>query len=79
MDGLRSFVEVDNRSAVDVGGLRRGARSIHVKKPQFREAFPEAVIRKGADKCTLEEVGSLKNHRWWKERIGKLCTVTTES
>ena len=59
MDGLRSFIEVDNRSAVDVGGLRRGTTSIQVKKPQFSEAFPGAVIRGGADELTLraEEVG----------------------
>ena len=59
MDGPRSFIEVDNRSAGDVGGLRRGTRSIHVKKPQFSEAFRGAVIREGADELTLraEEVG----------------------
>ena len=32
MDGLRSFIDADNRSAVDVGGLRRGTKSICVKK-----------------------------------------------
>ena len=62
MDGLRNFIEVDNHSAVDVGGLRRGTKSIHAKKPQFSEAFPEAVIREGADELILmaEEVGSLR-------------------
>ena len=59
MDGLRSFSAVDNSSAVDVEGLRRGTRSIHVKKPQFSEAFPRAVTREGSDELTLraEEVG----------------------
>ena len=59
MDGLRSFIEVDNRSAVDVCGLRRGTTSIQVKKPQFSEACLGAVIRGGADELTLraEEVG----------------------
>ena len=58
MDGLRSFIEVDNRSAVHVGGLRRGTKSFHVKKPQFSEALPGAVIREGADELTLRaEVG----------------------
>ena len=58
MDGLRNTIDVDNRSAVD--GLRRGTKSMQVKKPQFREVFPEAVIREGADELTLraEEVGS---------------------
>ena len=44
-DGLSRFIEADNHSAVDMGGLRRGTISINVKKPQFCEAFPEAVIR----------------------------------
>ena len=37
MDGLRNFIEVDNHSAVDVGGLRRGTKSIEVRKPQFTD------------------------------------------
>ena len=49
MDGLRSFIAVDNCSAVDVGGLRRGTISLPVQKPQFSEAFPGAIIREGAD------------------------------
>ena len=61
MDGLRNFIEVDNLSAVDVGGLRRGTKSIRVKKPQFSEAFPEAVSE-GADELTLRagKVASLR-------------------
>ena len=60
MDGLRSFIEADNNSAVDVGGLRRGTVSVQVKKPQFSKASPEAVIREGADELTsrAEEVGT---------------------
>ena len=60
MEGLRRFIEADNHSAVDVGGLRRGTVSVDVKKPQFSEAFPEAVIREGADELTLraDEVGT---------------------
>ena len=49
MDGLRRFIEADNHSAVDVGDSRRGTASVNVKKSQFIEAFPEAVIREGAD------------------------------
>ena len=62
MDGLRSFIEEDNRIAVDVGGLRRGTRSIHgrvdvtmsvnAKTPQLREALPEA-IRELAGRVTV--------------------------
>ena len=52
MDGLRSSIEGDNRSAVDVGGKRRGTISVNVKKTQFSEASPEAVIIEGADELT---------------------------
>ena len=60
MDGLRNFIEEDNYKAMD--GLRRRTKSIQVTKPQFSDAYPEAVIRKGADELTLraEEVGSLR-------------------
>ena len=34
----------DNHSAVDVGDLRQGTRSLKVQKPQLSEAFPEATI-----------------------------------
>ena len=53
IDGLRRFIQADNHSAVDVGDLRRGTRSLLVKKPMFSEAFPEAATREGADELTL--------------------------
>ena len=53
MDRLTRFIEADIHSAVDVGGLRRGTISVNVKKPQFSEVFPQAVIRQGADEITL--------------------------
>ena len=60
MDGLRRFIEADHHSAVDVGDLRRGTISVNVRKPQFSEAFPGAVIRDGADELTLraDEMGA---------------------
>ena len=45
MDYLRSFIKEDNHSAVDVGHLRHGTRSLKVQKPQFSESFPKAAIR----------------------------------
>ena len=36
VDGLRSFIAVDNCSAVDERGLRRGTTSLLVKKPPVR-------------------------------------------
>ena len=57
MYGLRRFIEVDTRSAVDVGGLRRSTKSIQVKKLQSSEAFQEAVIREDADELIDLESG----------------------
>ena len=61
MDGLRSFIEIDNHSAADVGHVRKGLRLFYVQKPKFSGDYPEAV-RKGADDLTLraEEVNKLK-------------------
>ena len=57
MDGLRRFIEAGNHSAVDVGDLRRGTRSLSVKNHSS-----EATIREGADELTLraDEVETLK-------------------
>ena len=59
VDGLRKFIEVDNREAVNVGGLRQGTKSVKVVKPRFTADIPEAVIREGAEELALraEEVG----------------------
>ena len=78
LTGPRRFIEADNHSAVDVGGLCRGTKSVSVKKPQFSEAFPEAVIRQGADESTLraDEVGTqlafIDTEHIEFERIGML-------
>ena len=52
----------DDHRAVDVGHLREGTMWLHVRKPKFSEAYPEAAIREGADESTLraDEVGTLK-------------------
>ena len=61
MDGLRSFTERDNHSAVDVNHLRRDIRSFCVQKPNCSGDYPETVIKEGADELTLraEEVETL--------------------
>ena len=92
IDGLTSLIKVDNHSAgaVDVGGLRRGTKSIQVKKPKFSEAFPEADVRDGADELTLraEEVGLLRTfvdtkhvelERWMRTDTPSFSTITTKS
>ena len=60
MDRLRKFTDVDNRDALDVGGLRHGTKSVKVVKPRFAADFSEAVIREGAEELNsrVEEVGS---------------------
>ena len=62
MEGLRSFFEVDNHSALDVGCLMEGTRSFEVRRPRFEEAGPEVSIREGPEELTLrtEEVGAQK-------------------
>ena len=55
---LRSFIEIDNHSAVDVGHLRRDIRPFCVQKQNFSEDYPEAAIREGADELTFESRGS---------------------
>ena len=85
MDELRSFIKMDNHSAVDVGRLRRCTRPFfYVQKPNFSVDYPEAVIREGADEIALraEEVKTLKaciivdhleENRWdrrWLMRTG---------
>ena len=34
-DGLREFIRVDNKHALDVGALRRGTGTFKVRKPKF--------------------------------------------
>ena len=46
MDGPRRFIHTDKHSAVDVGDLCRGTRSLPVQKPQFSEAFPEVELKR---------------------------------
>ena len=51
MDGLRNFIREDNRSAADVGHF---CVPLHVQKPIFSDAFPEAAVREGADEANIE-------------------------
>ena len=81
MHGLRSFIDVDNRRAVEVSHTRKGLRPFKVKKPKISEDHSE-VSREGTDDLTLraEEVHKLKacinvDHtgemfgdcRWWTQ------------
>ena len=47
MDGLRSFIEVDNHFAVEVGEVREGTRPFKVRKPNFWEECPRRPSGKG--------------------------------
>ena len=59
--GLRSFKDLDNRCAVEVGHLRKGQRLVRVREPKIGADHSE-ILRKGADDLTLraEEVKTLK-------------------
>ena len=63
MDGLRSLIEIDNRSAVKVGQLREGFRPSRLGGPNFEDECPEAIIRDGPDELTLraEEFGAQRS------------------
>ena len=54
MDGLRSFIEADNHSAVDVGDLRRGTITVDGKKPQFSETFPRGGHQRRRRRVNIE-------------------------
>ena len=60
MDGQGRFIQADKHSAVDVGDLRRGTKSLHFQKAAVQRGVPEATIREGADQLTLraDEVGT---------------------
>ena len=66
MDGLRRFIEADSHSAVDVGDLRRGTKSVKVKKPQFRGGHPEKELT--SQRCGLTRAFINTEHiefEWW--------------
>ena len=62
MEGLRNFIKVDSRRALEVGHLKEGTRFYGVGRPKFEEGCPEASIREGPEELTprAEEVGSQK-------------------
>ena len=61
MDGLRSFIEMDNHSALEVGHMHNDLRPLKVQRPKFSEDCSE-VLREGADDLTprAEEVDTLE-------------------
>ena len=61
MDGLRSFIEMDNHSASDVGHLRKGSMPNKAQRQKFSGNNPE-VLREGADdfKLRAEELDTLR-------------------
>ena len=53
VEGLRNFIKVDNRCALEVGHLREGTRPFQVRRPKFKEECTEKAIREGPGKFTL--------------------------
>ena len=75
-EGLRSFTQVDNHRAFEVGHLREGLGSFKVRRPKGEEGYPEVTVRESPDELTLraEEVGTWKSYinvdHIAKERLG---------
>ena len=53
MDGLRSFTEMDNGSALEVGHMRKGLWLCMVQRAKFSEDCAE-VLREGGDDFDIE-------------------------
>ena len=49
VEGLKNFIEVDNRSALDVGDLKKGTRSCEVRRPKCEEEGHDVSIREGPE------------------------------
>ena len=43
MDGLRSFIETDNHSGLEVGHLRAGLGPFKIQRPKFNEDNSESA------------------------------------
>ena len=41
MEGLRSFIEMDNHSALEVSHMRKALRPVKVQRPKFSEGCSE--------------------------------------
>ena len=82
MEGLRRFIEVDNKRAVEVDLPTEGISAFWIKKPKFGAESPDAIVREGPEELTLrvEEVGTPKScininriaEYWWGGRGGTL-------
>ena len=75
MEVLRNFIEVDCHSALDVGDLKKGTRTLEVRMPKCEEERPEVLIREGPEELTLRaedvctqklcvNVGHIWQDRW---------------
>ena len=58
MDGPRRFIQADSHSAVDVGDLRQGTRSLKARNRSSVRLFPEATIRERTYELRVDEVGT---------------------
>ena len=73
MDGLRKFIEVDNREAVNVGGLRQGTNSVKVLKPRFTADLLQAVC--GRIDLEGRRSGHVEAERWTAQKWNDASTV----
>ena len=87
LDGLGRFIQADNHSAVDVGHLRQGTRSLLVKKNiprgghQVRSRWVNMELMRWArsgPSSTQSTLNSRDEDRRWLMRTGMLWAVYKE-
>ena len=52
-EGLRTFIQVGNHRALEVGHLREGLRTFKVRRPKGQEGCPEVAVRESPDELSL--------------------------
>ena len=61
-DGLRDFIRLDNKCALDVGYLNQGRGIFNVRRPKVPEGCQEVTVKESPEELTLRaaEVGTVK-------------------
>ena len=61
-DGLRDFIRIDDKCALEVGYLNQGRGTFKVRKPKVPDGCQEVTVTESPEELTLraEEVGTVK-------------------
>ena len=52
-DGLREFLRIDDKCALEVGYLNQGRGTLKVRKPKVPEGCQEVTVKESAEELTL--------------------------